>query len=158
MHATTASNSDQINKRRSTTKIVLIYTFVGIGWVLLSDRTAASHVTNLHHLELIANLKGVLFITITAGLLYSRVTKTFTGILTITNTTSATIAGPLLVTLNNLTPGVTLNNAGGSYNGYPQVAVPFTVLNAGKSVTVPVSFTNPANALIKFTPVTFQAQ
>jgi hypothetical protein len=93
-----------------------------------------------------------------SGFLYSRVTKTYSGTLTITNTTSASIAGPLLVTLNNLTQGVTLNNAGGSYNGYPQVVVPFTVLNAGKSVTVPVSLTNPANALIKFTPVTFQAQ
>ena len=49
---------------------MLIYTSVGIGWILLSDRIAASQVTNLHHFELIANLKGILFIITTAGLLY----------------------------------------------------------------------------------------
>jgi hypothetical protein len=95
---------------------------------------------------------------VSSGFLYSRATKTYNGTLTMTNTGNVTIAGPFSITLNNLTSGITLNNAGGSSNGYPQVSVPVAALNAGQSVSVPVSFTNPANALIKYAPVVaFQA-
>jgi|GEM_PF-295008 len=104
-----------------------------------------------------ADLSNLVKVT-SSGFLYSRATRKYSGALTITNTGNLTIAGPLLITLNNLTAGVTLNNAGGSYNGYPQITVATATLNAGQSMTVPVTFTNSTNALIKFTPVTFQAQ
>ena len=54
----------------SPARIVLLYSCVGSVWVLLSDAAAASLVTDLHQLEHIGIVKGLLFIIATAGLLY----------------------------------------------------------------------------------------
>jgi predicted phosphodiesterase len=91
------------------------------------------------------------------GFLYSRVTNKFNGTLTLTNSGAATLTGPFVLLFNGLTAGVTLDNASGSYNGYPHLDLT-TTLDPGHSITTPLTFTNPAKALIKFTPVTFQAQ
>lgn len=89
------------------------------------------------------------------GFVYSRATKLYTGKLTITNN-GAAISTPVAVALSGLTSGVTLTNAIGSYNGAPYTTVANSGLAAGASMTVPLSFSNPSNAKINFTPVTFQ--
>jgi Calcineurin-like phosphoesterase len=91
----------------------------------------------------------------TGNLVYSRATRLYSGNLTITNNGGA-ITAPVAVALNSLTAGVTLANAVGSYNSAPYTTVSASGLAAGASITVPVSFSNPANAAINFTPVTFQ--
>ena len=61
---------------------------------------------------------------------------------------------------NNPDPGLssnaTLTNATGSNNGEPMIQVSSTGIAAGASVSVPLTFKNPTNALIKFNPVTYQ--
>lgn len=89
------------------------------------------------------------------GFIYSRATKLYTGKLTITNN-GAAISTPVAVALSGLTNGVTLTNALGSYNGAPYTTVANSGLAAGASVAIPLSFSNPSNAKINFTPVTFQ--
>jgi hypothetical protein len=91
----------------------------------------------------------------TGSFVYSRSTKLYNGNLTITNTSQNQIAGPLMVALGSLTPGVTLANASGTINGTPYVTIN-SVLNPGESVTAPLKFSNPANAKINFTPVTYR--
>jgi hypothetical protein len=90
-----------------------------------------------------------------SGLVYNRATKLYSGTMTITNTSGAPIAGPFTVWLENLTGGVTLTNANGSFNGYPHIdpSIP-TSLGAGESFSIALKFSNPANAKITFTPVT----
>jgi hypothetical protein len=89
-----------------------------------------------------------------SGFVYSRATKSYTGNLTITNT-GAAYAGAIEVALNNLTAGVTLNNATGTYNGAPSLTASATGLAASASVTVPLTFSDPTNAVINFTPITY---
>jgi|GEM_PF-784241 len=93
----------------------------------------------------------------TSGFLYSRASKKFSGALTLTNIGNTPLSGSFSIQLNNLTAGVTLVNATGIINGYPYLGLSAT-LNPGQSTTVPLTFTNPATALINFTPVTFLGQ
>jgi hypothetical protein len=87
----------------------------------------------------------------TSGLTYSRATQIYSGTLTVTNTGASDINGPIAVTLNNLTSGVTLMNATGTNNGYPLVWKVAT-LSPGASIQLPVQFRNPSNVLIHYEP------
>jgi predicted phosphodiesterase len=51
---------------------------------------------------------------------------------------------------------VTLTNATGQNNGEPMIQATTSGLDAGASITVPLTFSNPTNAKINFTPVTYQ--
>ena len=94
--------------------------------------------------------------TTASALLFSRVTGTFTSTVTITNISGAAIAGPLSILLTSLPAGATLNNATGTFNGSPFLAVPgTTTLAAGQSATVNVQFSDPSNTRITFTPVIY---
>jgi hypothetical protein len=93
--------------------------------------------------------------TTASGLAYSRVTKTFSGTVTITNISGTTLTTPtsFQLVLNSLPAGVTLANSMGTFNQCPYVTIPALVsLAAGQSVTVAVRFSNPSNATIDFTP------
>lgn len=54
----------------SPARVVLLYVFVGIGWILFSDSAAASFVTDLNQFEHMGILKGIFFIIASAGLLH----------------------------------------------------------------------------------------
>ncbi len=88
-----------------------------------------------------------------SALVYSRVTKAYTGTLTITNNSSSAISGEVIVALTNLTTGVTLNGNPPTFNGSPEVIFPAATLNAGQSASQPISFSDPSNARIVFTPI-----
>jgi hypothetical protein len=93
---------------------------------------------------------GAIVIT-SSALVYSRVSKTYHGTLTIENNSSNAISGTVTVALNNLTPGVTF--LGDPVQGTPEVV--FTLsspLAPGQSASLPISFSDPTNTLIQFTP------
>ena len=90
-----------------------------------------------------------------SGLAYSRVTRTFNGTVTITNTSGTTLTTPtsFQLVLNSLPSGVTLANSTGTFNYCPYITIPaLASLTPGQSVTVAVQFSNPASATIHFTP------
>ena len=90
------------------------------------------------------------------GFLFSRVTQTFNGTMTVKNISGSAIAGPIVVVLTNLPVNVTLANAGGTFNGSPYIVVPsVTLLSPGQSASVALRFANPGNAIINFVPVTY---
>ena len=90
------------------------------------------------------------------GLLYSRVTRTFNCTLTATNTSGRTLAGPVQLALTNLTAGVTLVNATGTFSGSPFVTVRgVATLAPGQSASVALELSDPSNAIINFTPVMY---
>jgi hypothetical protein len=90
------------------------------------------------------------------GFLFSRVTGTFNGKMTVTNTGGQAVTGTILLELLNLTPGVTLVNATGTSGGTPFIVAPGTEsLAPGQSVSMTVQFRDPSNALIHFTPVVY---
>ena len=70
MYVTTNKNNSLPNNLLSPLRIVLLYSLVGIVWILFSDIAAARFVTDLHQFEHIGILKGVLFVIATAALLY----------------------------------------------------------------------------------------
>jgi hypothetical protein len=90
------------------------------------------------------------------GLVYSRVTRTFSGTLTVLNTSGQSIAGPIEIVLTNLTAGVTLLNATGTTAGNSYVTVlPSGSLAPGQSANIAIRFGDPSNALIHFTPIAY---
>jgi hypothetical protein len=93
--------------------------------------------------------------TTASGLLFSRVTGTYNGTVTITNISGVTLSGPFPVLFTGLTPGVTLTNATGSVQAGPYINPGVGSLAAGQSITLPVQFRNPSNVLINFTPVIY---
>lgn len=85
------------------------------------------------------------------GATLNRSTGKYTGGVTITNTGTTALAGPLWLRLNGLSGGVSLDNASGTDGGAPYVLVSGT-LNPGAALNVPLTFTNPARAPITYTP------
>jgi predicted extracellular nuclease len=87
---------------------------------------------------------------VSSGLVFNRATQLFTGTITLVNKSGTALNGPLQLSLASLTSGVTLVNATGSKNGAPYITVNGG-LSAGASVTVPVSFSNPAKVGLTYT-------
>ncbi len=92
-----------------------------------------------------------------SGLVYRRSDQTFHGTITVTNTTSQVIQGPLQVVLMGLTRDVTLVGASGARGGRPYITSGITSLAPGASVTVPVQFSNPSNARIGYFVTAFSS-
>jgi uncharacterized protein len=86
---------------------------------------------------------------------YNRATGKFVGSVSVTNTSGAALTGPFQLKLTNLTAGVTLDNASGIHGGAPYVTVN-TTLAPGAVLSVPLTFTNPAKAVISYTPKFYQ--
>jgi hypothetical protein len=93
------------------------------------------------------------FTVTSSGFTYSPVTKQYSGTIKLVNTGAAT-NGPVSVLLTNLTPGVSVVNPSGTFNGSPYLTVANTAggMAATQTITVPVKFTNPSNSLIQATP------
>jgi hypothetical protein len=89
------------------------------------------------------------------GATLNRMTGKYVGGVTVTNTGTTPLAGPLWLALNGLTSGVTLDNAGGTTGGVPYVAVAGP-LNPGATLTVPLTFTNPNRVAIGYVPALYQ--
>ena len=98
------------------------------------------------------NVTAKLRITST-GFLYSRVTRNFNGTITVTNTSSSAIAGPIQIGFNGLPAGITLVNAT-SKVGTGFIAIPGG-LAAGQTTTFSARFSNPSNLNISYTPIAY---
>ncbi|CAN7591580.1 hypothetical protein LJR289_004279 [Pseudoduganella sp. LjRoot289] len=73
----------------------------------------------------------------------------------VSNTSGAALAGPLQLKLSDLAAGITLDNATGTDAGAPYITVSGP-LNTGASISVPLTFSNPARAVVGYTPVLYQ--
>ena len=90
------------------------------------------------------------------GLSYSRLTKQFTGTLTITNTSGSALSSPLQLVLSGLSAGDTLANATGTGAAGPYItAVASGTLAAGASVQVTLRISGPQSPSPAFTPLVY---
>lgn len=87
-----------------------------------------------------------------SGLTLDRTTQQWRGTVTFTNNANATLSGVLMLRLDYLSDGVTLDNRSGSQGGAPTVTVPSGSLAPGQSVSFSTLFTNPARVAIAYTP------
>jgi hypothetical protein len=85
------------------------------------------------------------------GATLNRATGKYAGAVTLTNTGSAALAGPLRLVLGGLTAGVTLDNASGASSGAPYVAIAGP-LAAGATINVALTFSNPNRTVVSYTP------
>jgi hypothetical protein len=90
-----------------------------------------------------------------SGLVLDRATGKMRGTVSFTNMGNSAASGVLLLRLDTLTSGVTLDNAGGSQGGAPTLTLPSGYLAPGASATVTTIFTNPSRASIGYTPKLF---
>jgi len=91
------------------------------------------------------------FAVLRSGLTWNRVTNKYSGSITLTNRSGAAVSGPVQLVLAGLPGGVTLDNASGLRNGSPYITVKTASIAAGASVTVPLSYSNPAKLAISYT-------
>lgn len=91
-----------------------------------------------------------------SGPTYNRSTGKYTGKATFTNKTGATINGPFHVTFSGLAAGITLDNASGQHNGVPYITATPGSVAPGATVTVSMTFTNPAKAGISFSNAVYR--
>jgi hypothetical protein len=89
------------------------------------------------------------------GATLNRSTGKYVGSVTVTNNTASTIVGPLQLRLDQLTSGVTLDNASGTTGGEPYVTLT-SGLAPGGSLSVQLTFSNPARAVIGYKPNLFK--
>ena len=83
------------------------------------------------------------------GFVYSRSTRLFTSILTVTNRGTTAIPGPIQVVFTKLRSGVKITNASGSFNGDPYITLTGG-LNAGQSTSFKVQFSDPGGEDIEY--------
>ncbi len=92
---------------------------------------------------------------VASGLVFNRLTRTYNGTVTITNTSQQTINAPIQALFQIATPGVTLANATGTFNGNQYITASNSALAPGASITFQVRFNNPSNAIINSTIKTY---
>jgi probable HAF family extracellular repeat protein len=94
--------------------------------------------------------------TISSGLIYNRSAHTFNGTVTITNSSSGIIYGPLQVEVDGLPGGATLVNQAGLHNGNPYIYFNNVIkLMPGGSVSVPVQISYVGTARLGYTITTY---
>jgi hypothetical protein len=90
-----------------------------------------------------------------SGYSYSVVKKSYAQTVTLTNTSSAAMTGPISLVLDNLSSNATLSNASGSTSCAAPLASPFLSvvgpLNPGASASVVLQFNDPTKAAISYT-------
>jgi pectate lyase len=91
------------------------------------------------------------FALLRSGLTWNRITNKYGASITLTNTSGAAVKGPVQLVLDGLPAGVTLDNASGLRNGAPYLTLKDASIAAGASVTVPLSYSNPAKLPISYT-------
>jgi hypothetical protein len=91
------------------------------------------------------------FSLLRSGLTWNRITNKYSASITLTNTSGAAVKGPVQLTLDGLAAGVTLDNASGLRNGSPYVTLKDATIEAGASVTVPLTYSNPGKLPISYT-------
>jgi hypothetical protein len=91
----------------------------------------------------------------TSGLVYNRIVKTGTETVKVTNTSGATISGPLELVLAINNPAVTAKNAVGLFGGNPYWTTAGS-LAPGASVTFTVTFNYALGASFATTPSFYQ--
>lgn len=84
-----------------------------------------------------------------AGLSYSRLSRTYNGSIVLVNRGPEAIEGPLQIVLDELTSGVRLVNRAGEFQNNAYVTVP-QGLGPGATVRVPVRLRNPSQARISY--------
>jgi predicted extracellular nuclease len=92
---------------------------------------------------------------VSSGLVFARASNQWTGTLTITNTSTAALAGPLQISLGGLPAGVTLVNASGNLSGIPYITANTSSLAPGASLTVALSFSKTGTAAVSYTTQVF---
>jgi len=90
-----------------------------------------------------------------AGPLYNRATQKFSITYTLTNKTAAAISGPVNLEFDNLTSGVSIDNASGTHNSAPYVTFASGVIAPNQAVTFTVIFSNPSKGPIGYTAVIY---
>lgn len=97
----------------------------------------------------IVNVSNKVKVTQT-GLTRNRATGVWSGTMTMTNTSSSPISGPIQVVLHNLPGGVTMLYAA-LRNGDPYVTASPGTLAPGQSANMTILFLNPNNVFISYT-------
>lgn len=89
--------------------------------------------------------------------IFNRATNQTTCTVTLTNTSSKSINGPIYLAITGITPStVTLANAGGvSVEGTPYLAITTTALAPSQASTTKVVFSNPSRARFNFTSMAY---
>jgi hypothetical protein len=90
-----------------------------------------------------------------SGLTLDRTTQKIRGTVSFTNMSNTAISGSLVFRLDQLSAGVTLDNAGGSQGGAPTLTLPATSLAPGETVTATTIFLDPTRVNIGYTPKFF---
>ena len=115
---------------------------------------AAQTVTaNFAACECAANVIGSIGITY-GGVTVNPMTRRYVQTVTLKNNSTATIAGPISLVLDKLSPNVTLYNASGNTALVLPANSPYinanTSLAAGQSVALQLQFTNPGNIVFSY--------
>ena len=88
------------------------------------------------------------------GVTLNPMTRRYVQTVTLRNNSAATIAGPISLVLDKLSPNVTLYNASGTTALVLPAGSPYlnasTDLGAGQSVSLQLQFTNPGNIVFSY--------
>jgi predicted extracellular nuclease len=89
------------------------------------------------------------------GYTVNRTTGQYNGTVTITNSGSAAISGPVNVELTGLPAGVTLINKSGMHNGVPYITMSSAAMAPGATIAMPLQFSNPSKVPLSYSTIIY---
>lgn len=92
-----------------------------------------------------------------SGLVPNRFTGLFTGAVSLTNTSGLPLKGKMRLVLDDLPPGVSLENGEQGASSTPFITLPDSDLEPGETVIVATRFANPDRVNIRYTPTVHNA-
>jgi glucuronoarabinoxylan endo-1,4-beta-xylanase len=122
----------------------------------VSNGTASAYVEPLSVATFVkqaaaVDLTGTVKIT-QSGLTTNRFTGQVSGTVFLTNSTSVPITGALQLSVEGLSPLVTLDSRSGERNGVPFISLQAATIAPGATVSVATTFSNPSKVSIGYTP------
>ncbi|SDH36636.1 MULTISPECIES: ExeM/NucH family extracellular endonuclease [unclassified Duganella] len=90
---------------------------------------------------------------VSGTLVYSRATAKWSGSVTLTNTSGATLNGPFQLQFDGLVAGATLVGANGTHDGAPYLTLGQSTLAPRASITVPTSFSKTGSGSVTYSAV-----
>lgn len=109
-------------------------------------------VDNIIWTSVLAAPPEVALTTTPGGYVLNRRTSQVTQTVTVTNTSSHPVTGPVYLALDSLSGNTTLTNAAGSVAGSPYVVVTTTEIAPNASVNVMLQFASPSSGGVTYTP------
>jgi len=119
-----------------------------------SRLVVAPSTTAVYNANFVTDVSSLVMVT-TSGFIYSRASGGYSGTVTMANSGTSTISGPIQAVFTSISSGLNITNETGAvpaslYSGAPYITATTSTLAPGASISFPIKFTYTGTAPVSF--------